>query len=34
VRMLHAPNEHMPLDELRLAGKVYAAIILGYAKED
>jgi acetylornithine deacetylase/succinyl-diaminopimelate desuccinylase-like protein len=31
VRMLHAPNEHMPLDELKLAGKVYAAIILAYA---
>ena len=34
VRMLHAPNEHMPLDELRLAGKVYASIILAYAEID
>jgi acetylornithine deacetylase/succinyl-diaminopimelate desuccinylase family protein len=31
VRMLHAPNEHMPLDELKRAGKIYAAIILAYA---
>lgn len=34
VRMLHAPNEHMPLDELRLAGKVYASIMLTYAGID
>lgn len=34
VRMLHAPNEHMPIDELGLAAKVYASIILGYAEAD
>jgi acetylornithine deacetylase/succinyl-diaminopimelate desuccinylase family protein len=31
VRMLHAPNEHLPLGELLLAGRVYASIVLAYA---
>jgi acetylornithine deacetylase/succinyl-diaminopimelate desuccinylase family protein len=34
VRMLHAPNEHLPIDELGVAARVYASIILAYAEAD
>jgi acetylornithine deacetylase/succinyl-diaminopimelate desuccinylase family protein len=31
IRQLHAPDEHMPLADLRAAAKVYASIVLAYA---
>jgi acetylornithine deacetylase/succinyl-diaminopimelate desuccinylase-like protein len=31
INQLHAPNEHMPLEELSRAARTYAAVVLNYA---